>query len=343
MRRTSTALGLVLALLAGLAPTLLAPAPAAAQSKTGTAIAEFLAIEPSARLGAMGNAGVAVADGIEGVWFNPGVIGALDHSAVMFTHAVWFADISYDYAAGAFPIGRLGNVFAGVTALNSGDIDVRTVDQPLGTGERYDVANTALALGFGRQITSRFAAALQFNYVHERIWHSTLSTMTASAGTVYRLTDAGGRLGFSLANIGTRAQYGGRDLALLYDANPDEHGDNSTLPGEQATDDFPVPILFRLGVSWPVRFSDNSELLLVADALHPSDNPECLNLGVEWTVQKILALRAGYQTLFESDSQLGFTFGAGVKLAKGRLRLGYGWADHKYLEGTHRISVVVGL
>ena len=59
-----------------------------------------------------------------------------------------------------------------MTALNSGDIDVRTVDQPLGTGERYTVSNVALGLGYGRQITSRFAAGLQVNYVTERIWHT---------------------------------------------------------------------------------------------------------------------------------------------------------------------------
>ncbi len=205
------------------------------------------------------------------------------------------------------------------------------------------MANTALGLGFGRQITSRFAAALQVNYVHERIWHSTLSTMTFSAGTIYRLTDDGVRLGFSLANIGTRARFGGRDLAILYDATPDEHGDNGALPGEQLTDDFPVPLLFRLGLSAPVRMSENSELLLAVDALHPSDNPESVNVGAEWTLEKIFALRAGYQTLFVKPSQLGLTLGFGVKLLGGRLRLDYGWADHRYLEATHRFSVVVGL
>jgi hypothetical protein len=38
----------------------------------------------------------------------------------------------------------LGNLFFSLTALNSGEIDVRTVSQPLGTGERYTVSNMAL-------------------------------------------------------------------------------------------------------------------------------------------------------------------------------------------------------
>lgn len=316
---------------------------AAAQNKVGTTIGQFLGIEPSARHAALGNAGVALADGVESIWFNPGAIGTLDRPALTFTHSSWFADISFDYAAGAFSLGRLGSLFASVTALNSGEIDVRTVERPLGTGERYDVANTALSLGYGRQITSRFAAGLQANYVHERIWNSSLNAFTASVGTVYRLSEGGARLGFSLSNLGTRAGFSGRDLVIQFDADPDQYGDNSALPAEQMTGDFPVPIMFRLGLSVPRRFSDNSELLLLIDALHPNDNAECINTGVEWTLQRSLALRAGYQTLFQADSPHGLTLGFGVHLGGGRYRLGYGWADHEYLGATHRMTLVVGL
>lgn len=326
-----------------LAGALLSGATAAAQTKSGTTMGQFLAIEPSARHAALGNAGVGVADGIESVWFNPGVIGTLDRSAVTVSHSNWFADIAFDHVGTALRLGGLGNAYVGVTSLSSGDIDVRTVDQPLGTGERYDVANTAISLGLGRGVTSRFAVGLQFNYVHERIWHTSFSTVTASAGTVYRLSDSGVRLGFSLTNLGTRAAFSGRDLAIQYDADPDAHGDNSALPGEQATDEFPLPLVFRLGLSVPVRAGENSELLLVADALHPNDNAECLNLGAEWTVRKVFALRAGYQTLFQPDSELGLTCGFGLNLGGGRLRCSYAWADHDYLEATHRMSLAVRL
>lgn len=326
-----------------MAAALLSAGPAAAQTKTGTTIGQFLTIEPSARHAAMGNAGVGLADGIESVWFNPGVIGTLDRSAVTFSHSSWFADIGFDYAATALRIGGFGNVCAAVTSLGSGDIDVRTIDEPLGTGERYDVANTALSLGYGRTVTSRFAVGLQFNYVHERIWHSSFSTLTASAGTVYRLSDRGVRLGFSLSNLGTRGGFSGRDLIIQYDADPDEHGDNSALPAEQLTDEFPVPLVFRLGLSVPWELDADNRLLLLVDALHPNDNAEALNLGAEWTLRGLLSLRAGYQTLFQPDSELGLTLGFGLNLGGGRFRVGYAWADHEFLEATHRMTLAVGL
>jgi hypothetical protein len=290
----------------------------------------------------MGNAGVGLSEGIESVYFNPGVIGALHRPAVAFTHSTWFADITFDYAAVNLPVSGFGTLFGSVTALNSGEIDVRTVDHPLGTGERYTVQDIALGLGYGRQITSRFAVGLQLNYISEKIWHTSLNTLTFSVGTVYRLTSSGMQLGFSLNNLGTDADYSGRDLAIQYDADPDQFGDNSALPGEQLTGEYPVPILFRLGVSIPFRLSERSRLLFMFDALHPNDNTESLNLGAEWSLLNVLDLRAGYQTLFQEDSELGLTLGFGIKIADGRFRFGYAWADHEHLGSTNRFSLILG-
>jgi hypothetical protein len=201
----------------------------------------------------------------------------------------------------------------------------------------------ALGFGYGRRITERFAAGIQANYVTEKIWNTAERTATFNLGALYRLSDAGARLGFSLSNIGTRARFTGRDLNFTYDADPDSYGDNSALPGEQSTDSFPLPGIFRLGLSLPVTLGEKSHLLLLADGLHPNDNSESLNLGAEWTLQDLLMLRAGYQTLFQTDSQLGLTFGFGVKgrLGGNHYRFDYAWAGHDYLDDTHRLTMVV--
>lgn len=324
---------------------LLLPTSAGAQSKVGTTILQFLKIEPGARAAAMGNAGAALVGGIDGVYFNPGMIGTLDRGEVTFTHSSWFADISFDYAAAAIPLSGFGTVFASVTALNSGEIDVRTVDSPLGTGERYEVSDVAIGLGFGRQITSRFAAGLQARYVTESIWNSSVQTVTFDLGTVYRLTEDGLLMGFGLSNLGTRSSFGGRDLAIQYDADTDEYGDNSALPAHQATDDFMVPLQMRLGLSYPQRLGADSQATVVVEALHPNDNPETVNAGVEFSWRDTIALRTGYQTFFDDNSDLGLTFGFGLQtdIARTRCHLDYGWADHERLGGTHRFTVILRL
>jgi hypothetical protein len=321
----------------------LAGGPASAQTKAGTTLGQFLGIEPAARSAAMGGAGAALTEGIGAAYFNTGAIATIARPEILFTHSLWFADISYDYAAGALPVDGIGVLFASVTALNSGEIDVRTVDQPLGTGERYTVSDVAIGLGYGRRVTGRFVAGVQLNWVRERIWHSSVSYATFSAGTVYQLTDGGIRLGSSLSNLGTDSDYDGRNLAVQYDGRPDVFGDNSALPADQRTGNFPVPILARVGLSVPYRTGAESRLLFLVDALHPNDNTESLNAGMEWSWLDALALRAGWQTLFQEDSELGATLGFGLagELAATRFDFDYAWAGHERLDDTHRVTVIL--
>lgn len=320
---------------------LLAAGSAAGQTKTGTTIGQFLLIEPSARIAGMGNAGVAVWQGLDATYFNPAVIGLLDRSSVQFTHSAWLADITFDYVAVSLPAGKWGNVTATLTALNSGDIDVRTVEQPMGTGERYSVSDVAIGLGYGREITDRFSAGLRVNYVQETIWHTSLNTVVFDLGTLYQVSENGLRIGASLSNFGTNGRFRGRDLAIVYDNDDGRYGDNGTLPADAYTDAFAVPALFRVGLGMPFRLSRQANLQVAVDAFHPSDNTEGVSAGAELEVARRLALRAGWQDAFQQDTEVGLTLGGGVK---GKVdvygyQVDYAWADHRRLGGTHRFTV----
>ncbi|MBN2355729.1 PorV/PorQ family protein [candidate division KSB1 bacterium] len=312
-----------------------------AQSKTGTTIGQFLLIEPSARLTGMGNAGVASYEEIQSAFYNPGAIGRFSGYGVQFTHSLWLAGITYDYVAAALQLGRIGNLYLSVTSLNSGEIDVRTVEQPLGTGERYSVSDIALGVGFGRQLTDRFSVGLQINYLQETIWHCSMSTVAFNVGTVYELMTNGVRLGASISNFGLASGFQGRDLRIQYDNDPDRYGDNSSLPGEIFTEEYPLPVLFRVGLYWPLRLNEQNHLNLTVNAFHPNDNTESISFGAEWTTLRILALRAGYQNLFLQDSETGLTLGVGLKLGFGaqQFQVDYGWADYGRLENTQRFSI----
>ena len=322
---------------------LLAAPSARAQSKTGTTLGQFILIEPSARVTAMGNAGVTLFDGLDAAWYNPAAIGReLGHQFV-FSHGAWFADITHDYVAASLPAGRWGNVYASVTSLGSGPIEVRTVSQPLGTGESYSVSDIAIVLGFGRMITDRFSVGLQTTWLQETIWHSSASTMTVGVGTLYRVSENGLAIGASLSNFGTAGKFDGRDLRILYDNDPSRNGDNGALPGERFTDPFAVPVMFRLGAGLPVRIGPAHVLRFALDAFHPSDNTESVSAGAEWAWRDRAALRAGWQNAFQKDTETGPTMGAGLggKLDAYTYRLDYAWADHGRLGSIQRFALLV--
>lgn len=327
---------------AALAAACVCVAPAGAQTKTGTTIGTFLLIEPSARVAAMGNAGVSLGEPLAGFYFNPAAIGRATEKAVAVSHAEWIADIGFNHVAAAFPLGGAGTVVGSVTSLTSGDIAVRTVAQPLGTGESYDVSDLAIGVGWGRPVTDRFHAGVQALWLQERIWNSTLSTVVFNVGTLYRVSEGGLEMGASLSNLGVGGRFSGRDLRITYDADPDRNGDNGTLPAELFTEEHEVPVLLRFGVGVPVRIDAVNRLRFAVDALHPSDNSESLNLGGEYQYKELFAFRAGWQNLFQEDAEGGLTVGAGLSGDMNNsfgYRFDYAYADMGRLEGAHRLTL----
>ena len=313
------------------------------QSKTGTTIGQFLLIEPSARVSAMGNAGATLPGEATAAFFNPAAPGYMQKSDAQFTYSKWLADITYNYAAASIQLGAAHTVFMSVTALNSGEMDVRTVEQPLGTGERFSVNDLSFGLGYSRRITDRFSAGFQVNYVQETIWHSTLNALGLNFGVLYELP-MGALLGASLSNFGTQGRFNGRDLRVRYDEDEDRFGDNSSLPAALHTEAFSLPILFRVGLGWPVKLGRANTFHFVVDALQPSDNTSSISMGGEWTFLNILSVRGGYQHLFQLDSETGLTLGLGLNYdaSSFEIRFDYAWNDYGLIGDVQRFSVGFG-
>ncbi len=316
------------------------------QNKTGTTIGQFLKIEPSARIAAMGNAGTSVSGEASAVFFNPAGIGRLTGTDMQFSYNEWLADIMYSFAVVSVNFGDAGTAALQMTSLNSGEIDVTTVEQPRGTGERFTVTNFALGVSYGVMLTDRVSVGATINYINESIWHSSLSTFGLNFGVQYEIYENGPRFGASVSNFGPSAKYNGRDLYLDYDFDPLKYGDNDKIPAELRTDEFSLPTTFRAGVVLPFRFTEDYSIMFSADALHPNDNEESINLGAEVGILKVLFLRGGYRNLYLPDAEGGLTLGGGINLnvlSSYNLRFDYAWSDYGRLNNTHRVSVAVNL
>jgi len=316
------------------------------QSKTGTTIGQFLKIEPSARIAAIGNAGASLSGEVSSLFYNPASLGRISGTDVQFTFNKWLADINYNYAAAAVNLEDIGTFALIVTMLNSGEMDVRTVEQPLGTGERFSVKNLAIGLGYGLMVTDRVSIGIQANYITESIWHSSISTFGMNLGVQYKILDQGLTIGASLSNFGANTSYDGRDLYLNYDFDPNKYGDNDRLPAELRTGSFGLPVIFRAGISYLFVFNEDYNLLIAADAMHPNDNSESVNLGGELNLLKYVSLRAGYRNLFLPDLEGGLVLGAGFKVdiaSSYNIRFDYAYADYGRLAEAHRLTLGIGI
>jgi hypothetical protein len=232
-----------------------------------------------------------------------------------------------------------------MTSLNSGEMDVRTVEQPLGTGERFSVTNFALGLGYGMMLTDRVSVGLQMTYFQESIWHSSLTGFALNIGVQYQVEVDGLTIGAALMNFGPRAKYEGRDAYVNFDFDPKKYGDNDQLPAQLRMDEWGLPTAFRVGMSYPVRFSKDYKLILTADAFHPNDNKESISLGGEFQLLDIFYVRGGYRNLFLEDLEGGAVLGGGVKASISGgyvIRFDYAWADYGRLDQAHRFTFGIG-
>jgi len=314
-----------------------------AQSKAGTTIGQFLKIGPSAKVSSLASAGASLSGEASMAFYNAGSLGRLDKMEFQFSHVQWLANIDYNYAILAIPVQGIGNLSLHLTSLNSGEMVVRTVNNPEGTGERFSVTNTSIGLGYSLMLTDRVSVGFQLNYLTESIWNSSYSNMALSMGVQYQVAENSLQIGASVANFGPRAGYSGRDLYIDYDFDPDKYGDNDGLPAELRTEEYALPTIFRVGMSYPFIFTDEYAIMVSVDAVHPNDNVESVNTGIDLKLTNYINIRGGYRGLFLEDSEGGLVFGAGLnaELMDYGFIFDYAWSDYGRLDKVHRFTISI--
>ena len=314
-------------------------------TKSGTTAAQFLKLGVGARPIAMGGAFVAEANDLSALYWNPAGLSKLTGAAVSIAHTSYLADVNYNYAAFGTTLGNAGTLAAAILYLDSGDMDVRTIEEPEGTGEQFKVQDFAIQLSYARALTDRFSIGANVKFIQERIWHSSASTVALDIGTLFTTPFERLRLGASFSNFGPKMQMSGRDIVFSEDPTPDQDGVVEIVNSEYKMEEHPLPLLFRIGLSLDAVNTANHRIVVSTDAAHPNDNHEYVNTGIEYSFRELISLRAGYRNLFEEGGEQGLTFGGGLNLRMdGGLRAGidYAYADFGRLEATHWFTVNLG-
>jgi opacity protein-like surface antigen len=312
-------------------------------SKVGTTAAPFLSIEVGARAIGMGGAYAAVANDATALYWNPAGLARMTSSGeVTLNHTEWLADISYDFAGVVLSLGRGGKVGLSFTSLTMGDMDVRTIAYPEGTGEKFGASDFAIGTSYARNLTDRFSIGFTAKYVNQKLWHESASSFAIDIGTLFTTQFNGMTVGMSISNFGNKMQMLGRDTQIPVDVAPDKEGNNSKIVGNMQTDKWSLPLIFRFGVAMNLINNYNFRWTVAVDAMHPNDNTEYLNVGTEYAIKNIVFLRAGWKNLFMKDSEEGLTAGAGLAynlMGNIKLKLDYAFGDFGILENVQKFSL----
>lgn len=315
-------------------------------SKSGTTAAAFLEIPVGARAIGMGGAFVGTANDVTSLYWNPAGVARLDHSETIFSHTNWIADMNFDYAALSIPLEDFGTLGLSFTSLTMPDMLVRTVERPEGTGERFTAGSFAMATHYSRNLSDRFSIGFTAKYISETIWDMRAYGFAIDVGTLFTTNFLNGaRIGASISNFGTDMRLAGRDTRTFHPIDPTKQGSNNQIPQNIEMDAWHLPLNFQFGIAVDAIKSDENLLTIAVDALHPTDNYESLNVGVEYGFQNILFIRGGYQSLFLTDAEGGLSLGTGIltDLFGGgmKARADYAYTDFGRFAGVHVFALSV--
>jgi len=265
----------------------------------------FLKIGAGSRAAGMGEAFTAVSNDASATYWNPAGLASLENGQVLVTNNRWFQDISNNFAAVNFNIGKtaVGLSYIGTTI---GGIEARSnpTTEPLTEIDAHDVM---LGLSLARSLSETLQYGVTLKYLYEKIYLESAIGGAIDAGVLYRSPISGLTVGATVQNIGAMSELRNESTRL--------------------------PITVRTGAAWTQPFASAGSMTFAADAVQVIDGTFHIHAGGEWTVKQF-AIRLGYLTGYDDRNLQG-----GFGFHFGRYQFDYGYAPFGAdLGNSHRTS-----
>ncbi len=320
----------------------------------GGSSAEFLQFGAGARGMALGGGFSSIVDDVTSMHYNPAGLTFMAGPEANLTVMPYFADTDYYWTGLAFPFGD-GDFGFGFSLGHFGFSDqpiFTEVDEQGDSGEFYGVSETVATLSLAHAFIDRFSAGFSIKFINDDL--ATGALAGASASTVAfdfgvnfhsELGDKPIALSFVVQNLGGNLRHAG-DALRFRDFNgstetpslPDQRVD--PIFAEIVTDGFPLPRMFRAGLSYDLISADNARFTILSEFVEPNNTNPYFGFGgeFEWMsdVSPIgAALRGSYTTQPDTDED--FAIGA-LAAAGGPDGLGVGGGIFYRLADQYRIN-----
>ena len=322
--------------------------------RVGTTAANFLEIGYGTAGGGMGDAYVTMTKDLSAIYWNPAGLAYLKNRQALFFHQPWIVDSRLILLSVGYNIPTIGTFAISMVGLDFGTMDVTTLAQQEGTGEKFTAVDQSFVISYGRKLATWFATGASLKYITSEIWHLNASASAFDLGVIINTPffsptgnpSEGLTIGMSISNYGTKMSYDGLDLLFPIDILQDEDGNYASAEGKFALQEWELPLIFRLGISVNLLYTDYHQITVSTDALHPNNNSESVNIGAQYLLKMPsfgkLYIRGGYKALFMDRSEFGPTFGLGVRLNtlnNTGIELGYAYRLVGILGNVQSISI----
>ena len=284
------------------------------QTKVGTSAVPFLGIGMGAKSIGMGGAYTTVVGSSESIYWNPANIARIENGIFQLQSANWLVDSKLSTFSFAMPMLRNASIGIYINYLNYGEEIVTTLEDEFGNGDLWNASDFVMGGGLSWKITDRFSFGSVLKFINSKIYNESATTVAGDIGVLYESSKKNIRFGSCISNIGPNMIMDGKDLFKKIDLDPENSGHNETILAKLKTDEWPLPIIFRIGLSGNIKINSITDLLISTDAVLPSDDAEHLNIGTQFTIYDKIFLRVGLRNIGLEFSEEKYTFGVGSHL-----------------------------
>ncbi len=293
----------------------------------GTSTGQFLTIGVGGREVAMGEAVTALTSGSGSVFWNPAGLVDGNSNDIYAAYNQWPAGIHVGALSYAYVNPKIGTFSINAKYVNFGEMEITTVENPNGTGSMLNMSNYAIGLSYGRYLTDKVSMGLTGKLVNERYGANGYTTVAWDVGLMYRADFRNFKIGMSILNFSNMVQFSGSYIDY---SNSDSYLTGNELEFEK----WSLPMTFRFGAVIDVYNKGANKVIAAVDMVHPNDNVEQYNIGVEYAYDSMIFVRTGYRL---SAYEGGFSAGFGFKW--NMLNIDYALSSLGNLGVTNRLSI----
>jgi hypothetical protein len=259
-------------------------------NKLAQSTMNFQLVSVSAKASAMGEAYYAFGTGADAMFFNPAGMADVSttfDAVISFTQ--WIADINYYAGAISWNLGNYGVIGLNLLSVDYGTIYATSLDVQKGyvdDGELQNIGAYSFGISYAKAISREFMAGANVRYAAQNLGENTFNDGTFVKNDAAKL----------VFDLGVRYYTGFKDFRFGMAIR----NFSSDITREEIAEQ--LPLTFTLGGALDLMDFVNedhdkgSSLTLAADFLHPNNYSERVNMGLEYKVLGVLALRGGYQT-----------------------------------------------
>jgi len=322
--------------------------------RQGEAGAYELLMNPWAKSAGLHTMTTATITGVEALRVNVAGLSRINKTEVNMGHALYLqgTDIRLNAFGIAQRVGESGSFGFSIMSVDFGDIRETTVNQPEGTGTTFSPQFFNIGVGYSHTFSNKISVGAAFRVVSESIADVSAMAFAVDAGVQYVAGDQDNfKFGISLRNIGSRMTYRGEGLAVQA---PSPNSSGYELTFSQRAASFELPSLLNIGLAYDFLFNHHRLRVLGNFTAH-SFSQDQIGGGLEYALNEVFMLRAGYKYEFGSENDIegpiytGLSAGASVAIPlskeKKNTRLGidYAYRATKVWNGTHNIAVRIAI